>query len=134
MTDQADDFPKPEPPPNLRAGGTELWDGILARYELRVDEIVLLEAACRERDLVDGMQLEIESAIAAGRWTVKGSMGQDVANPLLPELRHHRGTLSSLLKRLGLDVADEEAAGGKQLMTRSEIGRHAARARWSRSS
>jgi hypothetical protein len=54
----------------------------------------------------------------------KGSMGQQVINPLISELRQHRATLASLLGRLNLP---DEATDS---VPRSVQARDAAHARW----
>jgi hypothetical protein len=51
-----------------------------------------------------------------------------VAIPELGELRQYRAQLASLLK--ALDVVDDEAEGGTGKMTRSQLGRLGAQARW----
>jgi hypothetical protein len=59
-------------------------------YEFRPDELVLLEDACREVDVVDKLEKDLKRT---GLW-VTGSMGQDVANPLIALLGQHRSTLA----------------------------------------
>lgn len=99
-----------------------LWRAITAKYELRADELRVLEDACRESDLIDALAEE-----AAGAATVvKGSQGQPVINPLISEVRQHRSTLAALLRQLKLpDEADTSEA-------RSTAARSAANARWSK--
>jgi hypothetical protein len=59
---------------------------------------------------------------------VRGSQGQPVPLPEIPELRQHRAQLMSLIKALG--CPDDESDDG--ILTRSQIGKLGAAARWSR--
>jgi hypothetical protein len=109
--------PKPE---GLEPSGERLWNEITSKYKLRTDEYRVLEDACREADLIDLMQRGLKDAPLF----MKGSMGQQVANPLFSELRQHRATLASLLGKLQLPDLD---SGAKP---RSVGARKAAAARW----
>ena len=128
MTDTAT---KPPPPPADLAkdgrkdgAGRRLWKQIVTskRYELRPDELLVLEHACREADLID----ELALAQRGAPMTVRGSQGQQVIHPLIAELRQHRATLNTLLKTLNLP---DEGAGAE---TRSTAARSAAQSRWSK--
>lgn len=111
---------KPAPPEGLSESGRAMWHDIVKTYDLRADELRVLKDACFEADLVDAIQSSISGL------TSTGSQGQEVASPLLSELRMHRATLSSLLKQLRLpDAGDTQEA-------RSTAARAAANARWSR--
>ncbi|MFD4457687.1 hypothetical protein [Nocardia sp. NPDC058480] len=112
---------KPTAPQGLNDPGTSLWKDVVGKYGLRADELRVLEAACREVDLID----RIESAMPAEDLIVTGSQGQPVINPLVPELRQHRSTLASLLRQLKLP--DEGASSAE---ARSTAARAAANARW----
>lgn len=109
-------------PARLAAKGQELWDQVAGHYQLRPDELRTLEDACREADLVERLEAELQDAPLM----VKGSMGQMVASPLVSELRQHRATLNTLLKSLKLP---DEAPNASATSTSA---RAAARARWSR--
>jgi hypothetical protein len=111
-----------DPPVGLEEGGTALWDDITAVYDLRPDELRVLEAACFEVDLIDRLQREVGTADLV----VHGSQGQPVANPLVTELRQHRSALRALLKQL--DLPDESTG----TTSRSAQARDAANARWKR--
>lgn len=111
-------------PDGLGARAIELWEGVVSRWELRIDELLVLEAACREVDLIDAMEERQKSEDLIG----EGSQGQPVAAPLISEMRMHRATLASLLKQLRLPDEDGRAAA-----TTSDLARHAANARWKRS-
>ena len=110
-------------PVGLNTDGSTLWDDITVIYDLRPDELRVLEAACFEADLIARMQRESVNEDLI----VRGSQGQPVANPLVQELRQHRSTLRGLLGQLKLPDEDGRAAGA-----RSEQARGAANARWQR--
>lgn len=105
-------------PDGLDAAGSKMWESIAGKYELRPDEIRILEDACREADLVDDLAGEAKFADRI----VKGSQGQPVINPLISELRQHRSTLASLLRQLHLpddekSAADKSSAAGRALVS-----------------
>lgn len=116
-------------PANLGAKARKMWRGITEVYDLRPDELRLLEEACREVDLIELMETALGDDLATGKVTVKGSMGQEVAHPLMSEIRQHRGALQRLLAALKLpDEAKDEA----DKATRSAAARTASHARWKR--
>ena len=115
---------KPKTPAGFAASGAALWSQITSKYDLRADELRVLEDGCREADLIDGLS----AALAEGDLMVKGSMGQQVVNPLVGEIRQHRNTLATLLGKLKLpDDESSDSAGRVSAQARS-----AANARWSR--
>lgn len=120
---------KPAEPRNLREAGAELWRQIVTggAYELRPDELRVLEDACREADLIDAIEVQLSAGIANGDFTVRGSQGQPVINPLISEQRQHRSTLASLLAKLKLP--DE---GGEAQQPRGVQQRSAAQSRWNK--
>lgn len=107
-------------PTGMGAKGRRLWDGLTAEFEFGPHELAVLEAACREADLIERLDKELVGA----ELVVLGSMKQDVANPLLAEVRQHRATMAQLLNRLSLP-ADGDAAA-----SRSASARNLANARW----
>jgi len=113
-------------PTGLTAAGKNLWVDVSGKYQLRADELRVLEDAAREADLVALM--ERERVKAGFKLIVRGSQGQDVINPLISELRQHRATLASLLRQLKLPDENPEAAAA----ARSAEMRGVANARWSR--
>jgi len=100
-----------------------LWHDITERWDLRVDELIVLESACREVDLIDRMAAHQESADLI---TV-GSQKQLVAGPMLGELRAHRALLAAHMKQLNLPDED-----GRKANKVSETQRANANARWKR--
>ena len=114
---------KPAAPSRLGAKAKRLWTEITGTYDLRADELRILEDACREVDIVERLEDEFRTAPTM----VRGSMGQDVASPLLQELRQHRAVVARLLGQLKLPDED-----GRQQESVSNAARKAANARWSR--
>lgn len=109
-------------PAHLGAAGRKLWTDTVKDFDLRPDELRILEDACREADLVD----RLEEALRDSDLMVKGSQGQPVASPLVTEVRQHRATFAQLMGKLKLvdDETEREA--------RSVSARAAANARWRR--
>lgn len=116
----------PKPPTGLKPGGRALWNSIAKEYKLRPDERRVLAEACRELDLI----ADLDRNLAAGDILITGSMGQQVLNPLVAELRQHRSTLATLLRQLKLP--DEAPAKAQEPGDRSATARAAANARWSK--
>ena len=114
-------------PAGLRAAGTALYRRITTEYDFSTapERLVLLEEACRCADMVDRLQKIVDGAEDL---RVRGSQGQPVALPEIPELRQHRQQLMSLIRALG--CPDDETDDG--VLTRSQIGKMGAAARWRR--
>jgi hypothetical protein len=93
-------------------------------YELRADELFLLENACKVADTV----AQLEAAMQEEPLTVKGSMNQLREHPLLSEARLQRALLARLLGQLKLP--DEGSLASSGYSTRSEMASHAAKVRW----
>ena len=110
-------------PENIGPAGAQLWRSVTRDYELRADELCILEDACRERDML----VRLESALDGASLLVSGSMGQVVVNPLVSELRQHRTTFATLMGKLKLPDANGSDQGGAL----SAKNRAAAQARWS---
>ena len=88
----------PVPKGMSRTRGGRLWRDVLSTWELRPDEVVVLEAACRAVDMGD----RILEALEGQPVMVPGSKGQLREHPLLAELRYQRALSAALLKQLGL--------------------------------
>lgn len=84
-------------PAGLGVAGAKLWRDVTGKYELRADEIVILESACAARDRVAAMEAERGDAV-----TATGSMGQLVVHPLIGEIRAHEAQIAGLLAKLKL--------------------------------
>ena len=80
--------------------------------------------ACREADLVADLMAHLEGAPRV----VKGSQGQDVAHPLISEIRQHRVVLGGLLGRVSV-VDPRDASSGTGSRTTTAMARAAAYAR-----
>lgn len=109
------------PPDALGTAGASLWSSIVGKYELRPDELVVLERACHARDRIDAMEKERAGAVMS-----TGSMGQPVAHPLIAEVRMHEALVAQQLAKLRLPDED-----GGAVSPRSVQARDAARSRWS---
>ena len=117
---------KRETPRGLSEKARRLWRETVEGFTLRADEYTLLEAACRELDLIEQMQ----SAITRQGLMITGSMGQPVAHPFISEIRQHRAQLTSILRALKIPDAD---APDIQAGAVSSQARAAAQSRWSQS-
>ncbi len=51
-----------EPPPKLALNSRRLWRDILKDFQLGPAELRILEDACREVDLIDRIERELEKA------------------------------------------------------------------------
>jgi hypothetical protein len=114
----------PTMPTGLGTKAQKLWKSLTTEFELRSDELRILEDACREVDLVERLEKEIKKKDF--KLVVRGSMGQPVASPLIQEIRQHRAITKSLLA--GLKLPDEPDSPASQ--NRSASARKAANARW----
>lgn len=97
---------KPKPPESLRTAGKKFWIDVLAKYELRVDELRVLESACGAIDMLADLEA---GWVEMGRpFMSKGSMGQEVEHPLIGSIDKQRKTVAAFLRQLGLP---DEASG-----------------------
>jgi hypothetical protein len=126
--------PRRAAPEHLDAAGRRLWHDIADEYLLRPDEYRILEDAAREADLVE----LLADAQREQPLMITGSMGQQVLNPIIAEVRQHRAALSQLLTKLKLpddpsgsagEGADTGQPAGDERATKA---RAAANARWQR--
>lgn len=112
-------------PSGLSKRANKRWNEVVTRWDLRPDELRVLEDACREMDLVDAL----EELVGSEGLTATGSMGQVVIHPAVQEVRQHRSILASLLRSLKLP--DEVAESAKETAgDRSSAARAAAKSRW----
>lgn len=131
-TDNVTELPKPQEipraPRGLKAEGRKLWNRIHEAYSFdeAPERLVILEQACRTADVVARLQEIVDEATDL---RVRGSQGQPVSIPEVSELRQYRGLLTASLKALALpDEDDGQGTAGN--LTRSQIGRLGAKARW----
>jgi len=115
-----------KPPSKLSGKARKLWTETTTAFNLREDELRVLEDACREGDLVD----RLEAEVAKSGLMVEGSQGQPVASPLITEIRQHRTVVARLLQSLKLPE-DAESAEAERVK-RSATMRDVANARWKR--
>lgn len=83
---------------------------------------MVIEQACYLSDEIDRQRRLIRKAGADTR--VKGSNGQPVSMPEIADVQRNQGLLLSMLKSIRVDDGED----GK--LSRSEIGRLGATARW----
>jgi hypothetical protein len=113
----------PRAPAGLGLNGRRLWRETVLNYEVDPHERPALAEACHLADELAALRAQLA---ADGRAFVRGSAGQEVANPLYGEIRAHAGLIHRLLVSLGVEDAPGEARA------RSRSARKAATARWSR--
>lgn len=111
---------KPKPPSTLATAGKALWTEILAKYDLRPDELRTLEDVCAASDML----AEFEKAWRdAGRpYMSTGSMGQEVEHPLIGSIDKQRKTRQAFIRQLKLPDDPSAAKPNQQ--------RDAANSRW----
>jgi hypothetical protein len=115
---------KPTTPAGLSKSGAAFWRSTTAKYVLRVDELVVLEAASRTLDIL----ARLDEALSDAPLMVRGGQGQERENPLISEARQQRGVLARLVRQLALpdDATRTDAAA----VARTEHARNAAQIRW----
>jgi hypothetical protein len=113
----------PRAPSGLRRGGwgRRVWRRLTKRYQMREDELLVLEKLALNEDVLE--RLETEAATAP--LYIEGSRGQQVQNPIFDLARQHRLTSAKLLGQLGF--ADALDADGR---AKSSAGRKMALTRW----
>jgi hypothetical protein len=117
----------PKAPKGLKAEGRRLWRQLHMSYDFSdcPEKVIILERDCRTADVIARLQAVVDESQDL---RTLGSQKQLVAIPEVPELRQYSALLNTLLKSLMLPVEEEPARGG---LTRSQIGRLGAQARWS---
>lgn len=120
----------PGAPPALQKAGTDLWEATAKVYDLSGHELALLAQACRTLDVCEGLW----RAVKKQGYSVQGSMGQTVANPLLQELRQQRSLFASLVR--ALDLPDVEAEASSEVTPLTDVAtlqqRAAGLSRWAK--
>lgn len=111
----------PKAPAGLGRAGRALWRRLTGRYEFTVGELLIVEQAARQADLV----ADLEAALERDGLVVLGSQGQPRLNAVATELRQSRLALGRLLGDLRLPTEDDRPMSAASLRAR-----HAALARW----
>ncbi|RFZ47670.1 hypothetical protein DAVIS_00385 [Mycobacterium marinum] len=98
---------KPRMPRGLGTEGQKLWQSVVAAFELTAtddpDKLRILFDACQTADLVK----RLGDAAAKATLTVRGSMGQEVINPLIAQAQSSRMQLAQLLGRLNFTSQED---------------------------
>lgn len=105
--------------------GQRLWRDLTAKWEFTEEEYRLLENACYTADRIAKERREIGDEL-----TVKGSMGQTVAHPLLAQLRADEEHLAKLLSRIDMPEPEENTRQGTENGERSAHMRAVVNSRW----
>lgn len=118
---------KPKPKP-LGPAGRAIVAQLESEYDFSTapQNQALLEQIGKVADMIQRLSDVVGSSesLRCPETTGRGA----VAIPELVELRYHRTQYAALLKALALPVDEEETDSG--VMSRSEVGRVGARARW----
>lgn len=124
MSEAGRDRQKPRAPARLGSAGRRLWREMVDEYEFDSRELVVLEAACRQRDDLAALEEEIRE----GGVIVEGSRGQPRLAQAVTEARQGRLALSKLLDALALPVGE----GDVPTTGASRRAQKAANIRWLR--
>lgn len=115
----------PKYPPGLRARGKRLWRELHTTGDFSgcPETQTVAEEACYLTDEIARLRRIVREAGADTR--VTGYNGQPVSMPEADDLRKNQTILLSMLKSLRMPVDEED---GK--LTRSQVGKRGAQARW----
>lgn len=120
--------------------GSRYYALVTDDFDLSPAELRILEDACRLMDMVAALEVEWERIGCP--FTALGSTKQPVIHPLIQEIRVTRTSIAGLLKALKLPAEGDpdevtvripltrSRESGSRPMTRSEVGRLGASARW----
>ncbi len=92
-------------PRGLGTEGQKLWTGVIGEFNLAYEphKVRILTDACKT-DLIK----RLDDAAVKAPLTVKGSMGQEVINPLIAQAQTARMQLAQLLARLNFTQEDDD--------------------------
>ena len=90
-------------PRGLQNPGRKLWDSITDEFQMNDADLVLLEEACRVRDLVVTLSKQIETDGVMA----KSSQGVRV-HPAVSEVRQQRLVLARLLATLEIPAPEDD--------------------------
>ena len=93
-------------PHGLGPEGKKLWTGVIGEFNLAYEphKVRILTDACKTVDVIKRM----DDASAKAPLTVKGSMGQEVINPLIAQSQTARSQLAHLLGRLNFAGPEDD--------------------------
>lgn len=111
-------------PLRIDEASKQFWRRITSQYSLGPDEGAMLNEIVKEMTIINRLQFEIDRS----GLTSLGSYGQSVVNPMLIEIRQHRGILTRLMKGLELPESDEQSSTRKARV--SAINRENVKKRW----
>lgn len=101
---------RPDPPPGLSVPAMALWSRLLDEFEFSIGEFVVLEQLVEAKSMLD---LLTEAWERDGKPTMaSGSMGQDIIDPRIQEIRKVRQQYAALAKQLALPA--ESIEGGRK--------------------
>lgn len=117
-------------PKGLGAEGRRCWRAVVADLKsqgLAMDsrEAFWLENAAKLADRI----AELEGELAGSSFVVPGHAKQDVAHPLIREIRVHRALLATTLARIRTDLPAESSSSGS-VMSAAIHGRRGANIKW----
>ena len=84
-------------PRGLGTEGQKLWTGVIGEFNLAYEphKVRILTDACKTADLIK----RLDDAAVQAPLTVKGSMGQEVINPLIAQVQTARMQLMGTEQR-----------------------------------
>ena len=101
---------RPEPPPGLSVPAMTLWSRLVTEFEFSLGEFAVLEQLVECKSLLDHLTAAWEHD---GKPTMaSGSMGQEIIDPRIQEIRMVRGQYAALIKQLALP--SESIEGGRK--------------------
>ena len=111
----------PTPRDTWSPSAAEAFTAIVDAHEPDGARLSALYCACDLLSAADDMQAQIDS----DGLTVDGSMGQQVAHPLVAEVRQYRKTALDTLRQLGLSGQSASSAAASALANKRWSGRKA---------
>lgn len=113
----------PKSPPGLRARGKQLWADLheSGDFSGSPETAAVIEEACYLADEIKRLRDIVRKAGADTR--VAGYNGQPVSMPEMTDLQRNQNILLAMLKAIRVD-------DGTEKLSRSELGRLGAEARW----
>jgi hypothetical protein len=119
-------------PKGLGAEGRRVWKAVVAdagAQGLALDsrELLWLENAANLADRIS----ELEAKLSGSSFVVTGHANQDVAHPLIAEIRMHRALLATTLARIRVDLPESESQSlGGSAVSATISGRKGANVKW----